>query len=139
MVFGLYEEDDLDTEMTDDIFERNFKQALKGVDSLRIVVFEEGGQPAGYAMLMKQWSGDIGGWILLIDELYVNKQFRGQGMATRFFDWLDSEYSTQVNMFYLETSRNNEAARRLYRKIGFIESSLKSMYKPQPKYRKKVS
>lgn len=139
MVFGLYEEDDLDTEMTEDVFSRNVAQALKGSESLRIVIFECDGRPAGYSMLMKQWSGETGGWILLVDELYVNKAYRGHGIATQFFDWLDSEYCGRVNMFYLETSRNNESARRLYRRVGFRESSLKSMYKPQPGYSQNVS
>lgn len=137
MVFGLYEEDDLDTEMTDEIFDRNVYQALKNNESLRIVIFEANGKPAGYSMLMKQWAGDIGGWLLMIDELYVNKDFRGHGLATHFFDWLDKEYSNAVSMFYLETSRDNESARRLYRKMGFKESSFKSMYKTQQQYKQK--
>lgn len=137
MVFGLYEEDDIDTHMTDEIFTRNFRQALKGNDSLRIVIFEVDGAPAGYSMIMKQWSGESGGWLLMIDELYVSKDFRGMGIATEYFDWLDSEYSDEVRMYYLETSRDNEGARRLYRKIGFVETSYKSMYKPQPHNRTK--
>lgn len=133
MVFGLYDEDDLEISMTEDIFERNFAQGLKGDDSFRIVLLETpSGDAAGYAMLMKQWSGEAGGWTLLLDELYVKAEYRGHGLGTKFLHWLDEQYADEVYTFYLETSKDNETARKLYRRVGFEESTYQTMQKHFP-------
>jgi len=87
----------------------------------RVVVFEQGSELIGYAILVFFWSNEFGGDIIEIDELLVDRACRGQGIGKRFFSWLDAEYRGCAG-YALQTSEKNEVALRLYKNVGFVAS-----------------
>src|SRR5262249_3131267 len=54
----------------------------------RAVVLDIDGAPAGYALLASFWSNELGGEVYVIDELFVDPPYRGQGRATALLDSL---------------------------------------------------
>ncbi len=98
-------------------------------DRGRIILFEAAGSLAGYAILVHFWSNEYGGIVLEIDELLVSRNFRGKGIATTFFQWLEKQNDDQVKGWALQVNRTNDAARRLYEKIGFKRSSSDYLYR----------
>lgn len=91
-----------------------------------IAVLELGGRPCGYALLMSFWSNEFGGEICAIDELYVERAFRGHGLATQLIQALASGNSPiwprRAVMITVETYRSNLRAKALYQRLGFEES-----------------
>jgi GNAT superfamily N-acetyltransferase len=47
----------------------------------RAIVLEVEGAIGGYALLISFWSNELGGEVIVIDELYVRPSFRRQGHA----------------------------------------------------------
>ena len=54
----------------------------------RIVLLMQDDALAGYALLIPYWSNEFAGMVVLIDELLVGEQFRGQGIARAFLRFL---------------------------------------------------
>jgi len=54
----------------------------------RALVCEVDGNTVGYALLIAFRSNELGGEVCNIDELFVEEQYRGRGLATSFFEML---------------------------------------------------
>ena len=52
-----------------------------------------------------------------IEEIYIDEECRGMGMATEFFDYLKSKEG--IARLRLEVESDNEGAKRLYERMGF--------------------
>jgi len=75
---------------------------------------------AGYGAVTKTFSNEAGGLCFWFDEIYIRDQFRGHGMGSAFIKQVIAE-NPQVKRFRLETEPENQAAVRLYKKLGFEE------------------
>ncbi len=84
-----------------------------------IMVLVVGEETVGYAILINAWSNEFGGNVLVIDELYVQPNFRSQGIATDFILDLQRVRYNQAVAIELEVTPENSAARRLYERLGF--------------------
>ncbi len=72
----------------------------------------------GYGVVTWGWSIEIGGLDVVLDELYVRT--RGTGIGTALVTSLERACRERgVKRIFLETERPNEAARRLYARLGF--------------------
>ena len=117
-MFGLYEEDPGGEEMELEKIQKTI-QTLRERPSLgEIVVFEMDQQIVGYALLINYWSNEYGGMIVNLDELYVQKAFRNQGIASRFIQYLVNRSEEEI-AFELEVMPNNKKALKLYLSLGF--------------------
>ncbi|MBI5914035.1 MAG: GNAT family N-acetyltransferase [Bacteroidetes bacterium] len=85
----------------------------------RIFIFEKQREIAGYAIVNYFWSNEFGGEIRYIDELYVQPAFRNAGLGSRFFSFLEKFYQNDAVAFSLETTKENQKATALYRRLGF--------------------
>jgi len=88
----------------------------------RAVVLEIDGRASGYALLIAFWSNELGGNIDIIDEIFVERPFRGRGHATRLIDALSAgtePFASKVVGLALEVTPDNLRARRLYERLGF--------------------
>jgi len=88
----------------------------------RAVVLEIDGRVSGYALLISFWSNELGGEVCVIDELYVEPEQRGNRYATRLLETLSARGTPWVEnavALALETTPDNEQARRLYERVGF--------------------
>ena len=54
-----------------------------------------------------------------IEELYVDSDFRGLGIGSRFFDFLKDEFKGKIKRLRLEVGDENEGAKKLYERLGF--------------------
>src|SRR5581483_7011657 len=57
----------------------------------RAVVLDLEAVIAGYALLISFWSNELGGEIIVIDELYIRPAYRGRGHGREIFSRLRSE------------------------------------------------
>ena len=81
-------------------------------------LLKEEGKPAGYVLVSKTWSNEVGGLSVLLEELYVAPAFRGKKLGTQFFAWFFDTYS-DAKRLRLEVNEENEGAIRLYERLGF--------------------
>jgi ribosomal protein S18 acetylase RimI-like enzyme len=78
-------------------------------------------------LLISFWSNEFGGEICAIDELYVEPEFRGRGLATQLIQVLaggDSRiWPRRTVMITVEAYRTNPRAKALYERLGFETSA----------------
>ena len=98
----------------------------------RVLLFMRDDAVAGYALLIPYWSNEFGGIVVLIDELLVEKEFRGQGIARSFFTFIEHDRPFDAVALALEVSPKNERARALYESMGFTERHLRMMTRSLP-------
>jgi GNAT superfamily N-acetyltransferase len=122
MVLGLYAEDPAPTPMTRPQIERTLRELRANPVRGRVVVWDLGSGPRGYALLCSYWSNELGGEVCIVDELYVQQSARGNGAATALvqglvagaWPWFRGAVAVE-----LEVTPNNARARALYERLGF--------------------
>ncbi len=87
-----------------------------------VFVFEREGMLAGYAILILSWSNELGGTVLVVDELYVEPGQRRVGIASDFLGLLCKVAPQGVVALQLEVDRANRHALGLCKKLGFRDS-----------------
>lgn len=95
-----------------------FEELLKGSPYAEGFLFEENGEPCGYALLAKTYSQEAGGIVYWIEELFVLPELRGKGIGRRFFSWLAE--NRPAARLRLEVEPDNAGAVRLYERVGFV-------------------
>ncbi len=98
---------------------RTFREIMRFSPYAEGFIFTVDGEAAGYALIAKTFSQEHGGSLIWIDELYIREAYRGKGLGSRFFQYIAERYKDSA--FRLETEKDNERARKLYRKMGFEE------------------
>ena len=94
-------------------------------DSVGVVwLAEDDGAAVGYAAVTWGWSIEIGGFEVVLDELYVTD--RGRGIGSMLLAHLEADCRARgVRRIFLETERPNERARQLYARHGWtIDDSI---------------
>ena len=102
-----------------EIFENDIDNCVNDSPFLEGYIFEEDGIIKGYAMIAKSYSTEFGKQCIWIEDIYVKDVFRGQGIATQFFDYIREKYADFLQR--LEVERDNENALAVYKKCGFEE------------------
>lgn len=105
--------------------ERTFDEMLRSQTYLVGFLFEEEGEPAGYALLNRSFSHEVGGAVVWVEELYVRPGYQGRGLGTRFFSYLKAHYPAA--RYRLETEPENVRAKALYAKMGFVPLGYEQM------------
>ena len=119
LIQDLYKEDNSIRPMTAEKIRRTFDEFRKSPGKGSIVVIEKDNDIAGYSILINFWSNEFGGNILFVDELYIKKEFRGNGIATDFFKYLSESRAEETVALQLQVTPDNIKARKLYERIGF--------------------
>ena len=85
-----------------------------------LVACDEQGTLVGYAAVSTGWSIEIGGADYVLDELFVQRQ--GEGIGRQLVVAVEHRcVELGVRRIFLETEKENERARSLYRRLGFAE------------------
>lgn len=127
MMRELYATDAPDLGVDPATFPVTIERLLSEPSRGRIVLGMLDGAVAGYALLIPYWSNEWGGIVVLLDELLVDAQFRGQGVGRAFLTFLDEHRPFEAVALALEVSPKNAAARALYESMGFEERKFRMM------------
>jgi GNAT superfamily N-acetyltransferase len=96
---------------------------LKRLGTARIYLCEADGRCAGVAVCFVGFSTWKQRELLNIHDLFVDEEFRGQGMGEAFLEWITEESRRQgFCRITLEVFDDNPGAIRLYERKGFIGS-----------------
>ena len=78
----------------------------------------------GYALLVPFWSNEYGGEVCVVDELFVQPSHRNGGLGSALFAALERrEIGNQAAVaIALGVTPRNVRARRLYSRLGFVET-----------------
>jgi GNAT superfamily N-acetyltransferase len=101
---------------------RTFRELSAHPDKGQLVALCADGVPCGYAILIFFWSNEYGTNVIEIDEVYVDESHRGCGIGGKFFSWLRSTFADSSAGWTLQVAHKNEAARKLYERLGFKQS-----------------
>lgn len=86
------------------------------------VVLDLDGTIAGYGFLISFWSNELGGEVVVIDELYIKPAHRSQGHGRELVRLLSHQntFSTRKPVaLELEVTPENRRAAALYAQLGF--------------------
>jgi len=88
----------------------------------RVWVLENDGTPAGYAVLTFGFSMQFGGRDAFVDDLFVRPAHRGHGLGRAAMEAITAECRARgVRVLHLEVDAENDVAKELYRKFGFVD------------------
>jgi len=121
MMYCLYEEDPEGQALDDAKIEKTIRENAAHPEKIRICMIFADGIIAGYCIVCFAWSNEYGGDILIIDELYIKKEYRNDRLASEFIMHQMRAY-TNVAAIAVEATPSNEAAVRLYKRLGFEAS-----------------
>lgn len=119
MMRVFYASDAVLGEYDDSVFERDFDDCTGACPFVEGYVFEVCGETAGYSMEAMSYSTEEGGLCLWVEDLYVRPGYRGKGISSQFFSFLEREYGDRVRRIRLEVEADNMTARRVYDREGY--------------------
>jgi GNAT superfamily N-acetyltransferase len=94
----------------------------------RIHVAREDGRVVAMASLIYGISTAEGGLAASFEDMVVLPGYRGKGIGTSLLEYVVAQARKQgVLRLMLLTDKQNKRAQALYRKLGFVESSMKAM------------
>ncbi|WP_073508030.1 GNAT family N-acetyltransferase [Streptobacillus notomytis] len=83
-------------------------------------IIEENLKIIGYCLISKTYSQEVGGMVLLIEEILILEDYRNRGIGKKIFNFLFERYKG-YKRYRLEVDNNNVMAQKLYKKLGFFE------------------
>ena len=96
-----------------------FDEIMKRDTYASAYILRYDGKTAGYVLLAKTYSQEAGGLVIWVEEIFVEENFRGKGIAKAFFEFLLKAKGETVKRIRLEVEKENEGAVRLYKSFGF--------------------
>jgi ribosomal protein S18 acetylase RimI-like enzyme len=97
------------------------KERLENEESVIYLALHEG-EAVGFTQLYPTFSSVSMKRSWVLNDLYVRKSARGKGIAQKLIEQAFSlARETKAKGVLLETGKDNEAAQRLYEKIGFVK------------------
>lgn len=112
-----YHTDVVESPVPKENYEVTFNELMRSDDYLKCYIFECDNKPCGFVLLSKTFSQEAGGLSVTIEEIYIDEDYRGRGLATEFFDYLKS--LDKIKRLRIEVEDYNEGAKRLYERTGF--------------------
>jgi len=102
---------------SEEIFRNDVKNCVEDNPYLEGYIFVENNNILGYAMTAKSFSTEFGKPCLWIEDLYIKNEYRGKGIGTKFFDYIERKYDNFL--LRLEVEKENLNAVNLYKKCGY--------------------
>jgi GNAT superfamily N-acetyltransferase len=104
---------------------RGLKLILEQPSRGRIFVLRNDHQIIGMINLLITISTAEGGFVLLLEDVVVHRNHRGQGYGSRLLDYaIDFAKKKNFLRITLLTDRDNEEAKRFYTERGFVASDM---------------
>ena len=102
---------------SEEIFSNDIENCVNDSPYLEGYIFEDSKEVQGYAMVAKSFSTEFGKPCIWIEDLYIKDEYRGLGIGSKFFDFIQEKYVDCI--FRLEVEEENERAIKVYEKNGF--------------------
>jgi GNAT superfamily N-acetyltransferase len=118
MAMALYVEDVVGERMTADKVAQTVAEFERHPQRGRALVAEADGDLIAYAFIVWFWSNEYGGAMAVVDELYVEPDWRGRGVGSAFFERIFADHPEAISLD-IEVSPENRAAQDWYRRRGF--------------------
>ena len=80
-------------------------------------IFESEKEILGYGMIAKSFSTEFGKPCIWIEDLYLKEEYRGEGIGSGFFAYLEEKFPNTV--MRLEVEEENARAVAVYKKNGY--------------------
>ena len=112
-----YHTDAVNAPVPTENYKRTFDEMMLRDTYVWGYIFEDGGEACGFALLSKTYSQEAGGYSVTIEEIYIDPEHRGRGLATEFFEYLKQQ--KEIMRLRIEVEDYNEGAKRLYERMGF--------------------
>ncbi len=105
--------------------ERGLRLILEDPSRGRIFVLRNDHQIIGMVNLLFTVSTAEGGFVILLEDVVVRRDHRGQGYGTKLLEHV-IEFAKQKNFLRITllTDRDNERSKRFYLERGFFESDM---------------
>ena len=100
------------------IIEATFNTAINEPHLLRAFIIEDDGSPVGFALTSFYYATEVGGIVVLLEDIYVDETCRGKGFGSKFIEFMEKEYPA-AKRFHLEVAEENTRAIGLYKKLGY--------------------
>ena len=114
---------------SEEVLRRDIRDCVGDVPFVEGFVFEKENQIAGYSMIAKSYSTEYGGICIWIEDLYIKPEYRGSGIGTQFFSYLEEQYGENAVRLRLEVEKDNARAIGVYKKCVYQELSYVQMTK----------
>ena len=102
---------------SEEIFINDVENCVNDSPYLEGYVFEQENTMIGYGMVAKSFSTEFGKPCIWLEDLYLKEDYRGQGIGSMFFAFLEGKYTDAI--FRLEVEEENKRAIHVYEKNGF--------------------
>ena len=117
MMRTFYASDAVFTNGSEEIFKADIDNCVSDSPYLEGYIFEGAQGIQGYAMLAKSFSTEFGKPCIWIEDLYLKEAYRGFGIGSDFFRFIEEKYPQ--TLFRLEVEEENKRAVHVYKKCGF--------------------
>lgn len=101
------------------VLRKTLAEAIEAGPYVEGFVFFREEELAGYGMIAKSYSTEVGGRCVWIEDIYIKPSFRGQGFGTGFLRYVEDRYRDWAVRLRLEAEEENEKAMQVYRNAGF--------------------
>ena len=110
---------------------RTFRALIADARLGHVFLMEDGGRPAGFAVLTVSFSMEYGGVRGFVDDFFVAPEFRGRGVGAAALTEMERVSRVMgVRALLVEVGPDNERALSVYRRQGFSDSGHLLMVKP---------
>lgn len=133
MMREFYDSPALLEQVPDAVLIRDIDDCLGDLPFVEGYLFEKDHETIGYAMTALSYSTEFGCICVWIEDLYLLERFRGQGLASEFFGFLEKKYQDQRARFRLEVEPSNDLAIKAYKKNGYRQVGYVQMAKKMSK------
>jgi ribosomal protein S18 acetylase RimI-like enzyme len=128
MTEKFYSSDAVDHNIERHILEAVFDAALSKSPYIRALIIENESEAVGFALLSFTYATEVGGFTVLLEDLYISEVCRGMGLGSKFMQFIEQEYPS-AKRFRLEVKKENTRAVELYTKLGYKTLSYVQMVK----------
>ena len=95
-----------------------FETALNKSPFIRAFIIEDNEIPVGFGLVSFSYATEVGGLVVLLEDLYISDTCRGKGLGGEFMQFIEREYPS-AKRFRLEVAKENTRAVDLYEKLGY--------------------
>ena len=117
MMRRFYASPAVSTDGSEEIFNHDIENCVGESPYLEGYVFEENGILLGYGMVAKSFSTEFGRPCMWIEDIYLEPEYRGTGIGSKFFKYLEEKYPGVI--LRLEVDKDNTNALNFYKKCGY--------------------